>query len=114
MQEQSIDYSLNFNPIIAEHTQNFVGREWVFQELDDWLKGPSASPFFFIVGEPGVGKTALSARLTQILDISGLWFCAARRSDTINPIYFTHTLAKQLSKIDGFARAVLERHHFHL
>ena len=45
---------------IARFTENFTGRQWVFDENDRWLK-ESEERFFILTGEPGVGKSAIAS-----------------------------------------------------
>jgi hypothetical protein len=40
----------DFSDTIAERTRGFVGREWVFAEVDTWLADPDA-PRYFIIWE---------------------------------------------------------------
>lgn len=55
-----------FKSLVEERTRNFVGREFVFQMIDDVLKqGDSASGYILIRGEPGIGKTAIMSELVR-------------------------------------------------
>jgi hypothetical protein len=102
--------SLDFKPDIQRLTQGFVGREWVFAEIDRWLANPAGPTFFIITGEPGIGKSAIAARLTQRrADIGAYHFCLARRADTIDPLNLVRSLAQQLSRFEGFVRAILDK-----
>lgn len=49
---------------IAERTKEFVGREWVVEQVVDWLE-KGTEQVFLLTGEPGSGKTALAAWLAQ-------------------------------------------------
>lgn len=59
---------LPFDADIAQHLARFTGRRWVFDRIDAWLADPNAQRVFWIVGRPGVGKTAISC-----------WLCSHRR-----------------------------------
>lgn len=56
---------LDFSGYITDRAHGFVGREWVFAAIQKWLVAPSPTPFLLLTGEPGSGKTAISARLAQ-------------------------------------------------
>jgi hypothetical protein len=59
-------YTAKFKALIDERTKNFVGREFIFKAIDDFLndiKFPSG--YIIISGEPGIGKTALLAQLVK-------------------------------------------------
>lgn len=112
---------------IAERAEGFVGREWVLDEVAEWMDH-GAGRFLLITGEPGSGKTALAAwlagagpsgqdakassKLARVRDEWGAGhFCNARgQSGTLNPNRFAQSLAHQLSDFyDDYAEAVLRR-----
>lgn len=77
--------ALDFGRDIECLTQDFTGRQWVFREIDKWLESKHER-FFILTGEPGVGKSALADRLTQLRqDIAAHHFCIAGRNATITP-----------------------------
>ena len=55
---------IGFQPLIADKTNNFVGREFVFEALDMFLQ-ENASGYYLILGEPGIGKTAVLSQLIK-------------------------------------------------
>jgi hypothetical protein len=92
--------AIAFDRDIERLTEGFTGREWVFEEVDRWLQQDNER-FFILTGEPGVGKSAIAARLTQLRqDIAAYHFCIAGRSGTIEPNNVLLSLAAQL--IDYF------------
>lgn len=54
----------SFESFIDERTRNFVGRKFVFDAIDDFLDN-NESGYFFIRGDPGVGKSAVIAELIK-------------------------------------------------
>jgi hypothetical protein len=53
-------YVRSFETIINDRTKEFVGREFVFSEIDACLNDPSRkSGYIVIEGDPGIGKSAL-------------------------------------------------------
>ncbi len=56
----------DFMALVEERTRDFVGRRYIFDEIDRAIADP-AFPCGYIVikGEPGIGKTALVARLVK-------------------------------------------------
>lgn len=99
---------LDFVAYIGERTKEFTGREWVLAEIDRWLADGERPTFFIITGEPGVGKSALAARLTQVRPVAAYHFCIARDMKTVDPVVFARSLALQLCQIDGFAQEILQ------
>lgn len=99
---------LDFAEYVAKCVKAFTGREWVFAEIDRWLADPEGPTFFLITGEPGVGKSAMAARLTQVRKLAAYHFCIARDVKTIDPVLFTRSIAFQLCQIDAFAQEVLK------
>jgi hypothetical protein len=56
----------SFDAFIGDRTRDFVGRDFVFAELDEFLaRTDGTSGYFLIEGEPGIGKSALLASLVD-------------------------------------------------
>ncbi|WP_427158759.1 ATP-binding protein [Aliinostoc sp. HNIBRCY26] len=53
-------YPLNFKQIITTKNHNFVGRKFVFHAINNFLH-QSDRGYFTIIGEPGIGKSAILA-----------------------------------------------------
>jgi hypothetical protein len=88
--------AIPFDSEITKLTERFKGREWVFEIIDNWLKQKDER-FFVLTGEPGVGKSAIAARLTQThQNIAAYHFCIAGQSGTIQPNGVLLSLAAQL------------------
>ncbi|MCP4544674.1 MAG: ATP-binding protein [Chloroflexi bacterium] len=52
-----------FQTLVDERTKRFVGRDFIFNAIDDFLKDPMFPSGYIVVnGEPGIGKTALMAQ----------------------------------------------------
>jgi hypothetical protein len=55
-----------FEALIKDRTENFVGRKKIIERIDEILRSPqSRSGYVVLRGEPGVGKTALMAHLIE-------------------------------------------------
>ncbi len=61
-QASPVDLRLSFDSYIADKIKGFVGREFVFDAIDDFIKN-NLSGYLIIRGEPGIGKTAMLAKL---------------------------------------------------
>src|SRR5438046_1975043 len=82
---------------IEDTTRNFVGREWLFRQVDDLLT-TGEGQYFVISGEPGIGKSAFALRLTQIKKVHAYHFCSALKGGTLDPISFAGSLSQQLTR----------------
>ena len=101
---------LDFKPFLAEKFKDFIGREWLFQEIDEWrLKG--TPPALLIVGEPGMGKSAIVAALIhRNLDrVLAYHCCRTDTPATLEPASFVRSLASMFAaRLEEYA-AMLER-----
>jgi len=89
---------INFTRYIDRLTERFTGREWLFEQIDGWLQQGNEQ-FYLLTGEPGVGKSAIAAKLTQIRsDIAAYHFCRAGDVETVRPGRVLRSLAAQLGK----------------
>jgi len=56
--------AIDFNDIIAEKTEDFVGREALFKKVDSFLAHRPGG-YYLIKGDPGIGKSAIAASLVK-------------------------------------------------
>ena len=95
---------------IQQLTESFVGRSHILKEIDHWLQQKDQR-FFVLTGEPGVGKSAIAAHLTQTReDIVAYHFCQASDSNTLKPGQIVRSLSAQLMKkktLSGYGQALL-------
>lgn len=61
LREQIRDYA----PLIQRKTHDFVGREFVFDEVTHFAKANPNGGYYFIQGDPGIGKSALAAQMVR-------------------------------------------------
>ena len=101
---------LDFEWMFSRHA-SFVGREWLFDKFDSWMRD-DGDPVLFVVGQPGVGKSAaLSTWVQTRMDIGAIHFCRSDRSDLRNPGIFVGSIVRQLLSIErelpGYLHTVL-------
>ena len=123
--------NFDFSAYITERTRDFTGREWLFVTIDRWLADPDAPQIFLLAGEPGIGKTAIAARLTQFSAgeaipsgdyawvgnrfLSAVHFCSARNGGWISPDGFARSLSAQLAaRYPAFAGALASDPRIHI
>ena len=101
---------LDFSYEVARYDEHFTGRAWLEAELDAWL-AHGKGRVFVIVGEPGLGKSAIAAHLTQREDVAAAHFCSSGDSRTLDPQEFVASVASLLAqRLPPFAEALGTRH----
>ena len=71
---------------------NYVGRKWLEEKYEDWIKSPSST--LFIVGKPGCGKSAFSTHLCLTRpEIKGIHYCEYNDCASTNLASIIKTLA---------------------
>ena len=73
---------------LAVARENFIGRRWLYNEIEDALHPPSTTSGVMIVGDPGAGKSALFAQLV----------CSRSSSRTIHDHILGYHLCKHSDK----------------
>jgi WD40 repeat protein/serine/threonine protein kinase len=96
----------DFTPFLVAKLKGFIGREWLFQEIEEWrVKGSSSA--LLIVGEPGVGKSAILAALVHKnpnRQVLAYHCCRADTPSTLEPAGFVRSLASMFSaRLDDYA-----------
>jgi WD40 repeat protein len=98
----------DFGPEIARYTTGFTGREWLKEEVEYWLSD-SKNRVLIIIGEPGIGKSAIAAWISQKFrnQVVGIHFCTQRNTRTLNVFEFVANIVGQLhSQLPEYARIV--------
>lgn len=81
--------------IIAEKTQDFVGRVYVFDAIAEFLH-QQPKGYFILEADPGVGKSAIMARCVQLLQKHCLTHFNDQSSGIIHPEQFLKNICTQL------------------
>ena len=55
---EPLDYSSDIN----YYMPSFIGRQWFFDDFDQWMKDENASRIYLLTGLPGIGKTAIAIK----------------------------------------------------
>jgi len=88
---------INFQRDINKHIKGFTGREWIYDEVDQWLEDNS-SRVLWITADAGYGKSAIAAYLAyQHKAAVGVHFCQYYSGKTKDPVSVIRSFAYQLS-----------------
>jgi len=58
---EPLDYSSDINYYLP----SFIGRQWFFEDFDQWMRDENASRIYLLTGLPGIGKTAIAIKSIQ-------------------------------------------------
>ncbi|MFF0000941.1 AAA family ATPase [Streptomyces avermitilis] len=106
---------------VVVRLDQFTGRAWALDNVAAWLAG--SKRVLLVVAEPGVGKSALAARLVQTDRgeipseygpgwLAAAHFCQQRRQETLAAVPILKRIAAQLAEsVPGYAQALAEIHH---
>ena len=103
--------TLDFTSYLAERTDDFTGREWLFDAVAAWYADPGSERCFLLTGEPGAGKTAAAAYLASTANfLDAVHFCSAHDRRWINPRTFAESVSRQVAaRHPAFAAALASR-----
>jgi len=98
---------LDFAAQLHEKRRDFVGRQWLFDEIDAWRASSTRERALLIVGDPGIGKSAFVA---QMIDrnpggqVLAYHICRADDPETLRPSTFVTSLAGMIAgRLPAFA-----------
>ncbi len=95
--------------------EGFVGREWLVEDVKNWQANPKGKRILLLVGETGIGKSAIAAHLwlDQSL-VDAVHFCIGGQGGTVEPLNFIRLVAEQLAAVNPtFARALKDVQEMH-
>jgi hypothetical protein len=97
---------LDFTAFLEEKRRHFVGRQWLFDEIEAW-SARGREPALLVKGDPGAGKSAIVAELIHRNPggrVLAYHCCQANVSDTLQPGRFVRNLVAILvSRVTGFS-----------
>lgn len=83
---------------IDTYKSKLVGRKWLFDAYEAWIKDRENEPKVFILqGKPGTGKSTFVANLYPYKEICGVHFCKYNNSDRKNGKKIIMSLAYHLA-----------------
>jgi hypothetical protein len=99
----------DFAGYMEERRRDFVGRDWLFGRIDDWIQA-GTSRALLVRADYGVGKSALLAELVRRKANGALaawYFCQHDTRDTLLPATFVSTVVAQLAEtVPGYREAI--------
>jgi WD40 repeat protein len=103
--------ALDFDDYLQLKRKGFVGREWLFEEIDLW-SSTSEEPALLITGDPGSGKTSLVAEMIYRNSggrVIGYHCCQSNEIETLRPARFVQSLAAMIaSRLPTYAKLIGE------
>ncbi|MCP4256029.1 MAG: toll/interleukin-1 receptor domain-containing protein [Planctomycetes bacterium] len=83
---------------VAQHLPRFTGRKWLFDMVDSWLGDENGGRVFWLIGKPGVGKTAIASMLSaKRPEIAAFHICRSGDEQKANPKRVVLSIAWQLA-----------------
>jgi len=87
---------LPFAEELTLHGGSFIGRDWLFDEMREWIQQPQ-SRLLLVTGDAGVGKSAIAAQMTARLSVRGVHFCSASNTPSCRPEAWLASVVYQLA-----------------
>ena len=105
--------ALDFDDYLQLKRKGFVGREWLFEEIDRW-SSKATEPALLITGDPGSGKSSIMAELIHRnpgARVIGYHFCQSNEIETLRPGRFVQSLAAMIaSHLPAYAELLNGEH----
>ncbi len=88
----------NFDHNISRHTKSFVGRQWIYDSINEWLQNQSAPRVLWLTAQAGFGKSAITGNAAHKLPhVAGIFFCQYDSVTRRDPVVMLKTFAYHLS-----------------
>jgi WD40 repeat protein len=97
----------DFTNFIVSKRFGFIGRDWLFDQVEDWRVARTNERSLLITGDPGSGKSAFLAELIHRSSdrlVLAHHFCQWDTPSTLNPAGFVRSLVAMIaSNVAGYA-----------
>lgn len=98
---------LDFASQLHEKRRDFVGRQWLFDEIRAWRASSNRERALLVVGDPGIGKSAIVAEMIERNpdgQVLAYHICRADDPETLRPSTFVMSLAGMIAgRLPAFA-----------
>ncbi|CAB4004303.1 Hypothetical predicted protein [Paramuricea clavata] len=100
---RDVKQELKFNPVSDRMKEEFVGREWLFSDIHNWLEkdlGPRESRAFLIWGGAGTGKSSFAQEFVRRHEgekLVGYHYCQKDNPRTCDLKSLVYSLSSMLS-----------------
>ena len=102
--------AFTFDDVINRHNSDFYAgsREWIITEFESWAASThDTDRVFWIMGGPGVGKSAIAAQLCAHECVAAHHFCRFDNAQLSDPAQMLRSLAAQLkASLPAYAEAL--------
>ncbi len=100
-----------FNKTIDDHHRHFVGRQWIINDIKNWLSDDNAAKVFWLAGLPGCGKTAIASWLgKEEPAVIATHLCKFTNKSSLDPVRFVKSLAYHLStQLPDYSAALISK-----
>ncbi|MEA5535492.1 hypothetical protein [Crocosphaera sp. XPORK-15E] len=93
--EPEVSYPKEFRSLIDSRIKRFVGREFVFNAFEKFVK-ENDKGYFTVIGEPGMGKSAIACKYVVDHNVPCYFNVISNANNT--PLQFLNSLRQQLIK----------------
>jgi WD40 repeat protein len=86
----------DFSAFLYEKQRDFVGRSWVIEQTEAWIRDANAPKLMLITGDPGTGKSAIAAHMVHRNPgglVAAYHCCQADTPATLDPARCVRSLA---------------------
>jgi WD40 repeat protein len=82
---------------LEKYSRDFVGREWLFNHVAEWLEEPGRETTLLLLAEPGWGKTTFAAKLADSDSLVAAYHFCNKGYDSGSSIELARSLVAQLA-----------------
>lgn len=89
-------------------SEKIISRNWIVKKVEDWQNNKDGNPVFCLTGEPGFGKSVVSAIIATEckLNAIGIHFCKINSGFNDAKTIFTQLCFQVATKVPSYARAL--------